>query len=107
MASDALVHLDDENFETEIAKGTTLVDFFADWCGPCRMMEPIIHELADELKGKIKIGKLDIEAAQKTTATFQVTSIPTIIIFQDGKEVNRVVGLKDKESLMRLVGATS
>ncbi len=102
--ADSLVHLDDDNFDKEIAQGTTLVDFFADWCGPCRMMEPLIHELADELKGKVKVGKLDIEKAQKTTATLQVTSIPTLIVFKDGKEVNRIVGLKDKDSLKRLVG---
>ena len=102
--ADSLVHLDDDNFNNEVAHGTTLVDFFADWCGPCRMMEPLIHELAEELKGKIKVAKLDIEKAQKTTATLQVTSIPTLIVFKDGKEVNRIVGLKDKDSLKRLVG---
>ena len=59
--ADALKYLNDDNFQTEIAQGVTLVDFFADWCGPCRMMEPIIHELAEELNGQVKIAKLDIE----------------------------------------------
>lgn len=105
--ADALKYLNDDNFQTEIAEGITLVDFFADWCGPCRMMEPLIHELADELDGKVKIGKLDIEAAQRTTASLQVTSIPTLILFKNGKEVTRVVGLKDKDSLKRLIESAS
>ncbi len=105
--SEKLKHLDDENFEAEIAKGVTLVDFFADWCGPCRMMEPIIVELAEEMDGKASVAKLDIEAAQKVTTDFQVTSIPTVIVFRDGKEVERVVGLKDKDSLKKLIEAAS
>lgn len=103
--SDAVKHLTDDNFHDETAQGVTLVDFFADWCGPCKMMEPIIHELATEMEGKVKVAKLDIEAAQKITATLQVTSIPTLILFKEGKEVNRVVGLKDKEALKRLIEA--
>jgi thioredoxin 1 len=101
--SDSLKYLNDDNFQEETAQGVTLVDFFADWCGPCRMMEPIIHELANEMEGKAKVAKLDIEAAQRTTASLQVTSIPTLILFKDGKEVNRVVGLKDKDSLKNLI----
>lgn len=100
-------HLDDTNFDQEIASGVTLVDFYADWCGPCRMMNPIIEELAKELEGKAKIVKLDIERAQKTTATFGVTSIPTVIVFKDGKEVNRVVGLRDKDALKKMLLAVS
>ena len=93
-----LQYLNDENFEQEIQNGVTLVDFYADWCGPCRMMEPIIHELADEMN-EVKVAKIDIESAQRATASFQVTSIPTIIIFKDGQEVERLVGLKDKDTL--------
>lgn len=95
--------LDDTNFDQEIASGVTLVDFYADWCGPCRMMTPIITELSTELAGQAKIVKLDIERAQKTTASFGVTSIPTVIVFKDGKEVNRIVGLRDKDTLKKLI----
>lgn len=103
--SEKLLHLNDDNFETEIAQGLTLVDFYADWCGPCRMMEPIVNELADELDGKAKIAKLDIEAAQKITSTFNVTSIPTMILFKDGQEAKRIVGVKDKDALSEIISS--
>lgn len=95
---DHVKYLDDENFESTIKEGVTLVDFYADWCGPCRMVGPIVEKIAEEKKG-VTIAKLDIETAQKTTAAFRVTSIPTIIIFKNGKEVERFVGVKDKSTL--------
>ncbi len=101
--SEHLKYLDDQNFEQTIAKGVTLVDFYADWCGPCKMIAPIIEELAATLSGKATIAKLDIEAAQQTTETFGVTSIPTIIFFKEGKEVNRIVGIRDKATLQKMV----
>ena len=104
--SEAIIHLDDENFAQSIANGVTLVDFFADWCGPCRMMTPILEAIANEMQGKVKIAKLDIDSAQKTTAQYQVTSIPTIILFKDGKESKRIVGLKDAATLKQLIAAT-
>jgi thioredoxin 1 len=103
--TDKIKYLNDENFQEIISKGVTLVDFYADWCGPCRMIAPIIEELAEDLKGKATIAKLDIESAQATTANFQVTSIPTIILFKDGKEVKRIVGLRDKDALKSLITA--
>jgi len=101
-----IVYLDDDNFQNMVSKGVTLVDFYADWCGPCRMIAPIVEELANEFNGKAKIGKLDIEKAQSTTANFQVTSIPTLILFKDGKEIKRLVGLRDKETLKGLLAAS-
>lgn len=101
--SENLKYLDDNNFQSEIATGVTLVDFYADWCGPCRMIAPIVEELSNELQGQAKIAKLDIENAQKVTASFGVTSIPTIILFKDGKEVQRIVGLKGKDDLKDMI----
>jgi thioredoxin 1 len=101
-----LVYLNDDNFNKTIAKGVTLVDFYADWCGPCRMIAPIVEELSNEFHGKATIAKLDIEKAQTTTAQFEVTSIPTIILFKDGKEIKRIVGLRDKDSLKSLISAS-
>ncbi len=96
-------YLDDSNFESVVEKGVTLVDFYADWCGPCRMIAPIIEDLASEMNGKVTVAKLDIESAQNTTAKFNVTSIPTIILFKGGEEVNRVVGVRDKEALIEMI----
>lgn len=103
--SENVKYLNDENFDSEIASGVTLVDFYADWCGPCRMIAPIIEELAGELQDQASIAKLDIESAQKTTSNFNVTSIPTLILFKDGNEVERIVGVKDKDSLKSLITA--
>ena len=100
---DNLVHLSDENFQNEIASGVTLVDFHATWCGPCRMITPIVEQLAGMLEGKAKIAKLDIDQSQETTASLQITSVPTLILFKDGKEVKRVVGVKDLDYLLNLV----
>jgi len=98
-----LKHLSDENFDSEIAQGVTLVDFYADWCGPCRILEPIISKLAEKFQGKAKIAKLDIESSQTTTSNFNVTSIPTMILFKEGKEVQRIVGIKDEDALTKIV----
>ena len=98
-----LKHLDDNNFQNEIATGVTLVDFYADWCGPCRTIAPVIEELSVEMDGQAKVAKVDIENAQKVTASFGVMSIPTLILFKDGKEVQRVVGIKGKEDLKEMI----
>lgn len=100
-----IVYLDDNSFKKTISTGVTLVDFYADWCGPCRMIAPIIEELSTDFDGKAKIAKLDIEKAQEVTSEFQVTSIPTIILFKDGNEVKRIVGLRDKETLKSLISS--
>lgn len=105
MAEKKLAHLNDENFQKTVSQGVTLVDFYADWCGPCRRIAPVIEELAQEMAGKATIAKLDVESAQRTTASFQVMSIPTIILFKDGQEIKRIVGLTDKESLKKIINA--
>lgn len=92
-------HLTDANFNEEIKKGVTLVDFHADWCGPCRMLAPVLEQVAKEIKGKAVIAKVDIDSEQKTATQFQITSVPTMILFKDGKEVNRLIGLRNAEAV--------
>lgn len=98
-----IVKIDDSNFSEKTGAGVVLVDFYADWCGPCRMLTPILEALAKDLDGKLVVAKLDVDHAQKTTSTFQITSVPTLILFKEGKEVNRIIGLKDLESLKKIV----
>lgn len=100
-------HLTDENFQQTISKGLTLVDFYATWCGPCRMIAPIVEQLATKIEGKASVAKLDIDQAQQTTASLQITSVPTLILFKDGKEIKRVVGVKDLDYLLNLVHSYS
>lgn len=100
---DLIKQLDDSNFADTIGSGLTLVDFFAEWCGPCKMLAPILKELAVNMSGKVTVAKLDIDASQQTTSQFQVTSVPTLILFKDGQEVNRVVGLRDVDALQAMV----
>ncbi len=92
-------HLTDANFGEEVKKGVTLVDFHANWCGPCRMLAPVLEQVAKEVKGKAIIAKVDIDSEQKTASQFQITSVPTMILFKDGKEVNRLVGLRNAEAV--------
>lgn len=101
--SQQIVALSQDNFESTISKGVTLVDFFADWCGPCRMLAPVLDEIAKEMAGKLVIGKLDIDQNQSIAGNFQVTSVPTMILFKDGKEVNRLVGLRDADGLKQFI----
>lgn len=102
-ASNAIKKLTDDTFDEGISKGVVLVDFYADWCGPCRMLAPVIDELATELSGKMTVAKVDTDQSIDTAARFEVNSIPTLILFKDGKVVKRVVGLKDLDSLRKMV----
>lgn len=95
----AEVTFTDDNFKDEIASGVVLVDFFATWCGPCKMMAPVIDELSGEFEGKAKIGKLDVDDNSKSAGEYGVQSIPTLILFKDGKENDRMIGFQSKEVL--------
>lgn len=103
MGGKGIIELNDENFETTAGQGVCLVDFSADWCGPCRALAPILEQVATAVSGKASVAKIDIDASQRTTARFQVTSVPTLVLLKAGKEVNRVVGLRDANSLLKMV----
>jgi thioredoxin 1 len=95
------VEITDANFASEVEQdgGLALVDFWATWCGPCRMVAPILEELAGEYEGKVKVGKLDVDANQQTAVRFGVRSIPTIMFFKGGEHVDTVVGAVPKPQL--------
>lgn len=100
-------HLTDDNFDSEISSGVTLVDFYADWCGPCRMLTPILEEVAGEMHGSVTFAKVDIDQNQKVASTYQVTSVPTLILFKDGKEINRLVGLRDAAAIRQFAASAA
>lgn len=100
---DLVKHFSDDNFFSSISKGITLVDFFATWCAPCRMLTPIIEEVAEHFKDKIQVAKIDIDEDQKVASQFQVTSVPTMILFKDGKEINRFIGLRDFDTIKEFI----
>lgn len=93
--------LDDKNFENIIANGITLVDFWAEWCTPCKMMVPVLNELSQDIKDQAKVAKLDIEKYPSISSTYHIRSIPTCILFKDGKEVHRFNGYKPKGVLLK------
>ncbi len=99
----SLKKITEDDFAAEIKEGITLVDFYADWCGPCRMIAPHLESVAKELHGTAKIGKLDIDHAQKISSTYQVTSVPTLILFRDGEEMGRIVGVRDAKAIKEFI----
>ncbi len=95
----------DKNFETEVLKSSmpVLVDFWAEWCGPCQMLAPIVSELAKELTDYIKVGKLDVSSYGSLAANYGVTNIPTLILFKDGQPAKTIVGYHTKEQILELI----
>ena len=98
----SILKLTSENFQNEVvdAKGTVLVDFYADWCGPCKMMSPVIDNIADEYSDKVKVGKINIDENQNLAVEYNVMSIPTIMIFKNGKLQHTFVGVRDKKEIL-------
>ncbi|MGE3182323.1 MAG: thioredoxin [Phycisphaerae bacterium] len=107
MAGENTLVFDESNFDSEVlnASGPVVVDFWAEWCGPCRALGPVIDELADDYAGKVKIGKLDIDKAQGIAARYNVMSIPTVIIFESGEAVEKINGAQPKQSFEKLLDA--
>ena len=105
MASDKVVHLTADNFEEEVENSSlpVLVDFWAVWCGPCKMIAPIIDQLADEFDGKVKIAKLNVDVNRELAMRFKVMSIPTLMLFKNGEVVNQLVGARPKAELVKLL----
>jgi thioredoxin 1 len=99
------VEVTDANFKTEVLESKTpvLVDFWAEWCGPCKMIAPVVEELAKEYDGKLRVGKVDVDSNQQTAMQFGVRSIPTLLIFKNGKVVDQIVGAVPKRMLAEKV----
>ena len=98
----SVLKITSQNFESEVinSKEPVMIDFFANWCGPCKMMSPVIDEIAEELQN-IKVGKINVDENQELAMKYNVMSTPTIVIIKDGKEIKRFVGVQDKENLIK------
>lgn len=99
----AIVNVTDQNFAEETSQGVVLADFWAPWCGPCKMIAPVLEELDGEMGDKVKIVKIDVDDNQETAGKFGVMSIPTLLVFKDGQVVDQVVGFQPKEQLATLL----
>lgn len=102
----AEIKITESNFEAEVLKSDipVLVDFWATWCGPCMMLAPTIAEIAEEMEGKVKVGKVNVDEEPNLSARFQIASIPTVMLFKDGKPVNAIVGFRPKDDILRMLG---
>lgn len=100
-----VIKLNNENFSKEVKESSkvVLIDFYADWCGPCKMMSPIIDEIAKEVDDRVKICKLNVDESQNIAIEYNVMSIPTLIIFKNGIIVNNVVGLRQKQEILNII----
>ena len=107
MASENVVQFSDANFESEVlnSEAPVLVDFWAEWCGPCRMLAPVIEDLAEEYKGKVKVGKLDTDANRNSAMRFSINAIPTVLVFKKGQLVQRLQGLRGKKDFKTALDA--
>ena len=101
MSAPNIVTLSDSNFDQEVLKSATpvVVDFWAEWCGPCKMISPMLEELAGEYAGKVKIGKVNTDHSQQLAVQYRINSIPTLLFFKAGQVVDQVIGLKSKKEL--------
>ena len=100
----AIMHLTKDNFDSVTSSGLVLVDFWATWCGPCRMQAPILEELDEQIGGKVKIRKLDVDDEPAIAQRFGVMSIPTLMVFRNGEMISKEVGVHTVEQLMTMLG---
>lgn len=99
----AAEHLTESNFNEKIADGVVLVDFFATWCGPCKMLSPIVEEIAAESDGSFSVYKVDIDEAEDVAMDYGIMSVPTLVVFKDGAEVERMIGVQPKAAILDTV----
>jgi thioredoxin 1 len=99
----AITHATDQSFTNETGSGTVLVDFWATWCGPCKMIAPVLEELDADMGDKVKIVKVDVDENQETAGKFGIMSIPTLLVLKDGEVVDKAVGFQPKEALAELL----
>lgn len=99
----AIINVTDQSFNNETSEGVVLVDFWAPWCGPCKMIAPVLEELDAEFGDKVKIAKIDVDHNQETAGRFGVMSIPTLLVFKNGEVVDQAVGFQPKEALAELL----
>jgi thioredoxin 1 len=102
--SENIVHLTDDNFEDEVIKSDilTMIDFWAEWCGPCKVIAPVVDELAGEYNGKVKVGKLNVDNSPNVSAKYSIRGIPTLLFFKEGKVVNQLVGVQSKAAIKKV-----
>jgi thioredoxin 1 len=98
-----VLHVTDKNFQEETSSGVVLVDFFATWCGPCKMLAPVLEEFESEIGDNAKVVKIDVDESQITSSKFGVMSVPTLLVFKDGELVDNAVGYQPKEALFELL----
>lgn len=101
--SSPIVTLSAENYSAETAKGLVFVDYWAAWCGPCRRIAPILEDIAQEYKGTVKIGKLNVDNYKKFSLDNGIEALPTIVVYKDGKELTRILGLVSKDELVKVI----
>lgn len=101
----SVIKVTSKNFEEEVSKSDVpvLLDFWASWCGPCKMVSPIVDAVAEEVEGRVKVGKINVDEEQELASAFSIMSIPTLVVISNGKLVNQAVGVRSKEEILDMI----